>query len=106
VCALVHEVSQKVEGTGVLSCWIPALHHLPKFPLHHSFHSLAYVICWVLCAAGLDSQQWGRKACCAAAAAAAAQAAPNAVAPHAGALAAALQVCVQLSLWVALPKHE
>lgn len=46
-------------------------------------------------ASGLDSQQWGRKACCAAAAAAAAQAAPDAVAPHAGALAAVLQVCLQ-----------
>ena len=44
------------------------------------------------CSAGIGSQQWGRKRTAADAAAAAAEASPDALAPHAAALASALQV--------------
>ncbi len=47
---------------------------------------------WSDFAAGLASQQWGRKRCAALAVVAAAEAAPDAVAPRAATLAGALQV--------------
>lgn len=82
------------------------VHHATQgfFPFFFSFFPF-FAAAWPCCtahllltpvwrdfAAGLASQQWGRKRCVALAVAVAAEAAPDAVAPHAATLADALQV--------------